>query len=346
MSAPGRILPERYDPAPVESKWQGVWEREDAFAAEPVARDGAAAPLPDRPKAYVLEMLPYPSGEIHMGHVKNYTMGDVVAHQRRRSGAAVFHPMGYDAFGLPAENAAIRTGEPPATVTARNIARIREQLRRLGFAIDWHTEIATSDPEYYRWTQWLFLRFFERGLAERREAAVNWCPKDQTVLANEQVVDGRCERCGTPGGAAPAHPVVPAHHRLRAAAARRHGRAGRLARARAHDAAQLDRPLRGRPGGLPPGRRLARDPGLHHPPGHAVRRDVLHPRPGAPGARGAGGRPSAGGGGARVRGRRRARLGGRPRGRGPPEDRRLHGPPRRQPGQRRGRSRSGWPTTS
>ena len=197
MSAPARILPERYDPAPVESKWQGVWEREDAFAAEPVARDGETAPLPDRPKAYVLEMLPYPSGEIHMGHVKNYTMGDVVAHQRRRSGAAVFHPMGYDAFGLPAENAAIRTGEPPATVTARNIARIREQLRRLGFAIDWHTEIATSDPEYYRWTQWLFLRFFERGLAERREAAVNWCPRDQTVLANEQVIDGRCERCGT-----------------------------------------------------------------------------------------------------------------------------------------------------
>ena len=153
--------------------------------------------LPARPKAYVLEMLPYPSGEIHMGHVKNYTMGDVVAHHRRRMGTAVFHPMGYDAFGLPAENAAIRTGEPPAEVTARNIARIREQLKRLGFAIDWNTEIATSDPEYYRWTQWLFLRFLERGLAERREAAVNWCPKDQTVLANEQVVDGRCERCGT-----------------------------------------------------------------------------------------------------------------------------------------------------
>jgi leucyl-tRNA synthetase len=196
MSAPARILPERYDPAPVESKWQAVWEREDAFGAEPVSRDGAAPAVPGRPKAYVLEMLPYPSGEIHMGHVKNYTMGDVVAHFRRRSGAAVFHPMGYDAFGLPAENAAIRTGEPPAEVTARNIARIRAQLKRLGFAIDWNTEIATSDPEYYRWTQWLFLRFLERGLAERREAAVNWCPNDQTVLANEQVQDGRCERCG------------------------------------------------------------------------------------------------------------------------------------------------------
>jgi leucyl-tRNA synthetase len=196
MSAPPRILPERYDPAPVESKWQAVWDAEGAFRAEPVSRDGVAAELPDRPKAYVLEMLPYPSGEIHMGHVKNYTMGDVVAHHRRRMGMAVFHPMGYDSFGLPAENAAIRTGVPPAEGTARNIARIRQQLKALGFAIDWDTEIATSDPEYYRWTQWLFLRMYERGLAERREAAVNWCPHDQTVLANEQVIDGRCERCG------------------------------------------------------------------------------------------------------------------------------------------------------
>jgi leucyl-tRNA synthetase len=143
-------------------------------------------------------MLPYPSGEIHMGHVKNYTMGDVVAHHRRRTGHVVFHPMGYDAFGLPAENAAIRTGEPPAEVTARNIASIRTQLRRLGFSIDWDTEISTADPGYYRWTQWIFLRFLEKGLVERREAAVNWCPTDQTVLANEQVVDGVCERCASP----------------------------------------------------------------------------------------------------------------------------------------------------
>jgi leucyl-tRNA synthetase len=191
------MLPERYDPAVVESTWQGVWEAERAFRAEPISRDGAHPDLPDRPRTYVLEMLPYPSGEIHMGHVKNYTMGDVVAHVRRRSGELVFHPMGYDAFGLPAENAAIRTGEHPALVTRRNIDRIRAQLRRLGFSVDWDTEISTCDPEYYRWTQWLFLRFFEKGLAERREAAVNWCPKDQTVLANEQVVDGACERCGT-----------------------------------------------------------------------------------------------------------------------------------------------------
>jgi leucyl-tRNA synthetase len=196
VSAPGRILPERYDPAPVESKWQGAWERDRAFHAEPISRDGERPALPERPKAYVLEMLPYPSGEIHIGHVKNYTMGDVVAHFRRRSGVAVFHPMGYDSFGLPAENAAIATGEPPAEVIARNIARIREQMKRLGVSVDWETELATSDPEYYRWTQWIFLRLLERGLAERREAAVNWCPVDQTVLANEQVIDGHCERCG------------------------------------------------------------------------------------------------------------------------------------------------------
>jgi len=190
------VLPHRYHANEVEERWQRVWAEQRAFMGAAISRDGEPAPRSDRPKSYVLEMLPYPSGEIHMGHVKNYTMGDVVAHHRRRCGAAVFHPMGYDAFGLPAENAAIRTGEHPAIVTARNIARIRVQLKRLGFAIDWDTEISTADPEYYRWTQWMFLRMFERGLAERREAAVNWCPKDQTVLANEQVVDGHCERCG------------------------------------------------------------------------------------------------------------------------------------------------------
>ena len=198
MTAPPSALPERYDPAATEARWQAAWDAHRAFHAEPVARDGEAVTVPDAPKAYVLEMLPYPSGEIHMGHVKNYTMGDVIAHFRRRTGHVVFHPMGYDAFGLPAENAAIRTGEPPAEVTARNIASIRAQLRRLGFSIDWDTEISTADPGYYRWTQWIFLRFLEKGLVERREAAVNWCPQDQTVLANEQVVDGLCERCSSP----------------------------------------------------------------------------------------------------------------------------------------------------
>ncbi len=196
MSEHTHMLGERYDAEAVEAKWQEIWDRDHAFRAEPISVDGAVAVAPDTPKSYVLEMLPYPSGEAHMGHVKNYTMGDVVANSRRRQGVRVFHPMGYDASALPAENAAIRVGEPPEVITKRNIARIREQLRRLGFSIDWDTEIATCDPEYYKWTQWLFLRFFEKGLAERREAAVNWCPNDQTVLANEQVVDGACERCG------------------------------------------------------------------------------------------------------------------------------------------------------
>src|SRR4029078_449529 len=147
-------------------------------------------------KTYVLEMLPYPSGELHMGHVLNYTLGDVVTHVRRRSGYSVLRPMGYDAFGLAAENGAIREGGPPREVTERNIAAIREQIRRMGWAIDWTREVSTHEPEYYRWTQWLFLKLYEQGLAYRKAAPVKWCPNDQTVLANEQVIDGRCERCG------------------------------------------------------------------------------------------------------------------------------------------------------
>jgi leucyl-tRNA synthetase len=141
-------------------------------------------------------MLPYPSGELHMGHVLNYTLGDVVSHVRRRSGYSVLRPMGYDAFGLPAENAAIREGGHPREVTERNIVAIREQIRRMGWSIDWTREVSTHEPEYYRWTQWLFLKLFEQGLAYRKAAPVKWCPNDQTVLANEQVIDGRCERCG------------------------------------------------------------------------------------------------------------------------------------------------------
>ena len=190
-----RILPdvERYEPDAIEARWQAVWAAERAFET-PNPADPATD---DRPRAYVLEMLPYPSGDLHMGHVTNYTMGDVVSHFRRRTGFRVLHPMGYDSFGLPAENAAIKTGGKPAEVTARNIARIREQMLRMGWSIDWSRELATSDPEYYRWTQWIFLRLYERGLAYKKGAAVKWCPQDQTVLANEQVVDGRCERCGT-----------------------------------------------------------------------------------------------------------------------------------------------------
>ena len=159
--------------------------------------------------------------------------------------------MGYDAFGLPAENNAIKTGEPPREATERSIDSFRRQFREWGISIDWSRELGTHTPEYYRWTQWIFLQLFERGLAYRTEAPVQWCPKDATVLANEQVVDGRCERCGTAGRAAQARAVVLPDHRLRRAAARRLRPARVLARARDHDAAQLDRPLRGRRGRLP-----------------------------------------------------------------------------------------------
>jgi leucyl-tRNA synthetase len=184
---------ERYDPHAIEPKWQEVWAREQAFVVPNPELPVADA---ERKRTYVLEMLPYPSGELHMGHVLNYTLGDVVTHVRRRRGVTVLRPMGYDAFGLNAENAAIKEGGHPRVITETNIAAIREQAQRMGWAIDWSREVSTCDPEYYRWTQWLFLRFFEAGLAYRKEALVKWCPNDQTVLANEQVIDGRCERCG------------------------------------------------------------------------------------------------------------------------------------------------------
>ena len=179
---------DRYDPKTIEPKWQTVWADEHTWE---VSNE------PDsRPKAYVLEMLPYPSGEPHIGHLKTYSVGDAVAHFHRRNGFRVLHPMGYDAFGLPAENHAIKTGRPPRESTDESIAAFRRQFREWGISIDWTREFGTHEPEYYRWTQWIFLRLFERGLAYRKEAAVKWCPNDQTVLANEQVIDGRCERCG------------------------------------------------------------------------------------------------------------------------------------------------------
>ncbi len=185
---------DRYDPHAIERKWQQVWEREGTWQVpnpgEPGYEQGA-------PKSYVLEMLPYPSGEPHMGHLKNYSMGDVLAHFRRRNGMMVLHPMGYDAFGLPAENHAIKTGEHPAVSTGKSIEEFRRQFRSWGISIDWRREFGTHEPSYYRWTQWIFLELYERGLAYRKRAPVKWCPKDQTVLANEQVIDGHCERCGT-----------------------------------------------------------------------------------------------------------------------------------------------------
>ena len=183
----------RYEPHEVERRWQALWDEEGTWE---VPNPGDPGFDDAKPKDYVLEMLPYPSGEPHVGHLKVYSVGDAIAHFRRRNGCQVVHPMGYDAFGLPAENNAINTGEHPRTATRRSIEEFRRQFRSWGISIDWRREVATCDPEYYRWTQWIFLRLFERDLAYRTEAPVKWCPNDQTVLANEQVIDGRCERCG------------------------------------------------------------------------------------------------------------------------------------------------------
>ncbi len=184
-----------YDPKAIEAKWQQLWAEERTWE---IANPGQPGHEGEKPKSYVLEMLPYPSGEPHVGHLKCYAIGDAIAHFRRRHGFEVIHPMGYDAFGLPAENNAIKTGEPPREATERSIESFRRQFREWGISIDWSRELGTHTPEYYRWTQWIFLRLLERGLAYRDEAPVQWCPVDATVLANEQVVDGRCERCGTP----------------------------------------------------------------------------------------------------------------------------------------------------
>ena len=182
-------MEERYDPQAIETKWQQRWEASRLFNVEDA---------PDREKYYLLEMFPYPSGKIHMGHVRNYTIGDVVARYKRMRGFNVLHPMGWDAFGMPAENAAIANNTQPARWTYANIDAMREQLQRLGFSYDWDREIATCRPEYYRWEQWLFLKMLDKGMAYRKESYVNWCDPCQTVLANEQVEAGMCWRCGQP----------------------------------------------------------------------------------------------------------------------------------------------------
>lgn len=180
---------DRYDFAEIESKWQKIWEDEGAFnTVEDM----------DREKFYVLEMFPYPSGKLHMGHVRNYSIGDVIARFKRMSGYNVLHPMGWDSFGLPAENAAIKHGIHPFTWTDENMKDMREQLKSLGFSYDWSREVATCKPDYYRWMQWIFIQFYKKGLAYKKNNPVNWCPDCQTVLANEQVVEGCCERCHTP----------------------------------------------------------------------------------------------------------------------------------------------------
>jgi leucyl-tRNA synthetase len=186
-ASPDPREPAAYDPQAVQERWLPVWDRLDLHRAG--RREGA-------PKKYVLDMFPYPSGDLHMGHAEAYGLCDVLARYWMRRGFDVLHPIGWDSFGLPAENAAIKRDEHPATYTYANIETQAQSFRRYAISFDWTRRLHTSDPEYYRWTQWLFLRFREQGLAYRKSSAVNWCPEDQTVLANEQVVQGACERCG------------------------------------------------------------------------------------------------------------------------------------------------------
>jgi leucyl-tRNA synthetase len=178
---------QRYNPAEIEPKWQARWDADPAL----YAAEGHGS---TKPKFYCLEMLPYPSGQLHMGHVRNYAIGDALARFMWMRGSNVLHPMGWDAFGLPAENAALKNNTPPAEWTLNNIAAMRRQMRRMGLSYDWSTEVTTCLPEYYRWNQWFFLKMFQAGFAYRKKSKVNWCPQCQTVLANEQVVDGRCWR--------------------------------------------------------------------------------------------------------------------------------------------------------
>ncbi|KYO64749.1 leucine--tRNA ligase [Thermovenabulum gondwanense] len=180
-----------YDFKKIEQKWQKIWEEQKIYKVYEDTK---------KPKYYCLEMFPYPSGKLHMGHVRNYSIGDVVARYKRMNGYNVLHPMGWDAFGLPAENAAIKHKIHPAKWTWDNINNMKRQLKELGISYDWDREVATCHPDYYKWTQWFFLKLYEMGLAYRKKAYVNWCPSCATVLANEQVVDGKCERCGTEVG--------------------------------------------------------------------------------------------------------------------------------------------------
>ncbi|MFQ5487538.1 MAG: leucine--tRNA ligase, partial [Gammaproteobacteria bacterium] len=184
----GQQQQQEYRPQDIETAVQRDWEARGVFRA---VED------PERQKYYCLSMFPYPSGRLHMGHVRNYTIGDVIARYQRMQGRNVLQPMGWDAFGLPAENAAMKHGVPPAQWTRDNIDYMRSQLKRLGFGYDWARELATCDPDYYRWEQWLFIRLHEKGLVYKKTAPVNWCPHDCTVLANEQVIEGRCWRCDT-----------------------------------------------------------------------------------------------------------------------------------------------------
>ncbi len=179
----------RYNPKDIEPKWQQKWADDKIYEASDSA---------DKPKKYILEYFPYPSGAaMHVGHVRNYTIGDAISRYNRMRGFNVLHPMGWDAFGLPAENYAIKTGISPQEAVAQNVTRFKEQLTQMGFGYDWSREVNSTDPDYYRWTQWFFLLLHKRGLAYQKESNQWWCPVDKTVLANEQVENGKCWRCGS-----------------------------------------------------------------------------------------------------------------------------------------------------
>ena len=264
-------MPEKpYDHHQIEPKWLERWRGADLYRAE----ENSA-----KPKYYVLEMLPYPSGTLHIGHIRNYSIGDALARYKWMRGFNVLHPMGWDAFGLPAENAAIANRRPPREWTLDNIAAMKKTHRRFAFSYDWDREVSTCEPEYYRWNQWFFLKMLERGLAYRKKALVNWCPKCATVLANEQVVEGCCWR----------HEDTPVEQRaleqwfLKITAyadqlLRRHAPTGRrLAGARAHHAAQLDRPVGRRGDRFQPGGNRRADSRLHHARRYHLRRHLRDP---------------------------------------------------------------------
>lgn len=178
----------------IEPKWQRYWAEHDTFECLNPELENS-----HKPKFYALDMFPYPSGAgLHVGHPKGYTATDIIARYKHAKGFHVLHPMGWDAFGLPAENYAIKTGTHPAVTTANNITHFREQLKKFGFSFDWNREVDTTDPEYYKWSQWIFSKLFEAGLAYESDKPINFCPSCKTGLANEEVINGKCERCGTP----------------------------------------------------------------------------------------------------------------------------------------------------
>ena len=271
----------RYDASEIEPKWQQVWADEGLYRASDDPDD-------PRPRFYALDMFPYPSGDLHMGHAEAFSGGDAVARYRRCAGYNVLHPIGWDAFGLPAENAAIKRGIPPKEWTYANIEQQAASFQRMGMSFDWSRRLDTCDPEYYRWTQWLFLRFFDKGLAYRKNSPVNWCPHDQTVLANEQVIEGACERCGT---MVERRDLTQWFYKITDYAQRLlddMDDLDRLARARPDDAAQLDRAQRGRAGHVHDRRDRRGDRGLHDAPRHVVGRHVLRVRGRASGGGAAG----------------------------------------------------------